>query len=83
MVFGNPISGLGLHLDPEEIHAGGYQMVARNGYIFGSRCAMCLHNMIDPLGHHAVTCKFRGDVVSRHNQLILQVSVLVLKLEVG
>ena len=35
----------------------------------GSRCAMCPHNMLDPLGHHVVTCKFGGDVVSRHNQL--------------
>ena len=35
----------------------------------GSRCAMCPHNMLDPLGHHTVTCKFGGDVVSRHNQL--------------
>ena len=34
-----------------------------------SRCAMCPHNMLDPLGHHAVTCKFCGAVVSRHNQL--------------
>ena len=24
--------------------------------------------MLDPLGHHAVTCKFGVDVVSRHNQ---------------
>ena len=23
----------------------------------------------DPLGHHAVTCKFGGDVVYRHNRL--------------
>ena len=30
---------------------------------------MCPHNIFDPLGHHAVTCKFGGDVVSRHNQL--------------
>ena len=30
---------------------------------------MCPHNIFDPLGHHTVTCKFGGDVVSRHNQL--------------
>ena len=35
----------------------------------GSRCAMCPHNMLNPLGHHAVTCKFGGNVVSRHNHL--------------
>ena len=33
-----------------------------------SRCAMFPHNMLDPIDHHAVTCKFGGDV-SRHNQL--------------
>ena len=25
--------------------------------------------MMDPLGHHALTCKHGGDVVSRHNRL--------------
>ena len=24
---------------------------------------------LDPLGHHALTCKYTGDVVSRHNRL--------------
>ena len=58
----------------------------------GSRYAMCQcpHNMLDPLGHHAVICKFGGDVVSQHNQLRdtfvqtcrLAGAGLVLKLEV-
>ena len=44
----------------------------------GSRCAMCPHNMLDPPGHHAVTCscKFGGDVVSRHNQTFVQTCCL-------
>ena len=30
-------------------------------------CAQVVH--IDHLGHHAVTCKYGGDVVSRHNRI--------------
>ena len=32
----------------------------------GFRCAICPHKILD---HHVVTCKFGGEVVSRHNQL--------------
>ena len=39
-------------------------MVARNGYIFWVQMCNGPHNMLDLLGHHAVTCKFGGDVVS-------------------
>ena len=35
----------------------------------GSRCPSCSTQLLDPLGHHALTCKYNGDVVSRHNQL--------------
>ena len=35
----------------------------------GSRCPSCSTQSLDPLGHHAVTCKYNGGVVSRHNQL--------------
>ena len=35
----------------------------------GSRCPSCSTQSLDPLGHHALTCKCYGDVVSRHNQL--------------
>ena len=41
-------------------------MVARYG---GSLCSLCLEVTLDPLGHHAVSCKQGGDAVTRHNQL--------------
>ena len=34
----------------------------------GSRCPHCGH-ALDPLGHHALTCKHGGDVVVHHNGL--------------
>ncbi|KAL5473662.1 hypothetical protein EMCRGX_G028172 [Ephydatia muelleri] len=33
------------------------------------RCPYCPDHQLDPLGHHAVTCKGGGDVVLRHNSL--------------
>ena len=35
----------------------------------GSHCALCPDKMLDPLGHHAATCKRGGDGVFRHNKL--------------
>ena len=35
----------------------------------GSQCALCPGSTLDHLGHHAVTCKYGGDVVSRHNRI--------------
>ena len=35
----------------------------------GSPCALCPDKMLDPLGHHATTCKRGGDVVFQHNKL--------------
>ena len=36
---------------------------------FGSCCPYCPNHRLDPLGHHALTCKHGGDVVLRHNSL--------------
>ena len=36
---------------------------------YGSCCPLCPNIALDPLGHHAVTCKRGGDVVSRYNKL--------------
>ena len=33
------------------------------------RCPYCPDHQVDPLGHHAVTCKGGGDVVLHHNSL--------------
>ena len=32
-------------------------------------CPLCTDVALDPLGHHAVTCRHGGDVVVRHNHL--------------
>ena len=32
-------------------------------------CPYCQDHQLDPLGHHAMTCKRGGDVVVRHNAL--------------
>ena len=63
-----PSPGLNLHLDKAEFQTAlkwwlGIDMFG------GSRCPSCSTQSLDPLGHHALTCKYNGDVVSRHNQL--------------
>ena len=35
----------------------------------GYQCGFCPAHSLDPLGHHALTCKCGGDVISRHNAL--------------
>ena len=35
----------------------------------GKKCPCCLTLSLDPLGHHALTCRHNGDVVSRHNRV--------------
>ena len=35
----------------------------------GSPCALCPGNTLDHLGHLAITCKYGGDVVTRHNMI--------------
>ena len=32
-------------------------------------CAFCPSHALDPLGHHALTCKSGGDLIVRHNAL--------------
>ena len=32
-------------------------------------CPLCPGKVLDPLGHHALTCTHGGDVVTRHNKL--------------
>ena len=59
-----PSPGLGLHLESNE-----YQMAIR--WWLGldtSGWSMCPDTALDPLGHHAVTCKHGRDVVIRHTR---------------
>ena len=63
-----PSEGLGLHLEPSEFQ------VAIKWWLnldtsSGAMCALCPGSVLDPLGHHTLTCKRGSDVVSRHNKL--------------
>ena len=63
-----PSQGLGLHLDPP-VHQIAIKWWLGLDTSQGSQCALCPGIALDPLGHHAITCKRVGDVVTRHNTL--------------
>ena len=63
-----PTMELGLHLAPSEF------CVANRWWLGvdisrGLSCPLCTDIALDPLGHHAATCRRGGDVVLRHNHL--------------
>ena len=63
-----PSVGLGLHLDPEECRTAlKWWLGIETAH--SSNCALCPHSALDPLGHHAATCKRGGDAFLRHNKL--------------
>ena len=65
-----PSPGLNLQLEPPEFQAA-IQWWLGVG-ISGSQGATCPHcpaHSLDPLDHHALTCKHGGDVFIRHNRL--------------
>ena len=62
-----PSEGLGLHLEPSEFQVAIKWWLGLDTSI-GAMCALCPGSVLDPLGHHALTCKRGGDV-SRHNKL--------------
>ncbi|KAL5515639.1 hypothetical protein EMCRGX_G000834 [Ephydatia muelleri] len=75
-----PSQGLGLHLDPP-VHQIAIKWWLGLDTSLGSQCALCPGIALDPLGHHAITCKRGGDVVTRHNTLrdaLAEISTLVL-----
>ncbi|KAL5476267.1 hypothetical protein EMCRGX_G026190 [Ephydatia muelleri] len=47
----------------------GSQMVVGLNTAGGSCCPFCPDTVLDPLGHHAVSCRHGGFVVTRHNLL--------------
>ena len=63
-----PSPGLKLHLDTAEFETALKWWLSINMF-GGSRCPSCSTQSLDPLGHHALTCRYNGNVVSRHNQL--------------
>ena len=63
-----PSIGLGLHLDPNELQIAVKWWLGLDTSR-GSSCGLCPDVALDPLGHHAATCRRGGDVVIRHNRL--------------
>eukprot|EP00731_Ephydatia_muelleri_P029936 Em0021g459a len=64
----NVEGGLNLHLEPNEFQVAIKWWLGMD-VSFGSCCPYCPNHRLDPLGHHALTCKHGGDVVLRHNSL--------------
>ena len=62
-----PSEGLGLHLDPPVFQIAVKWWLGLDTSE-GSQCTLC-PGVLDHLGHHAVTCKYGGDVVFRHNKI--------------
>ena len=63
-----PSPGLNLHLEPNEFQVAIKWWLGMD-VSFDSCCPYFPNHRLDPLGHHALTCKHRGDVVLRHNSL--------------
>eukprot|EP00731_Ephydatia_muelleri_P014080 Em0007g1390a len=66
--FCSPSTSQGLHLDPIEFRVAVKWWLGLDTSQ-GSQCAFCPAHSLDPLGHHALTCKCGGDAVLRHNAL--------------
>ena len=63
-----PSLGLNLHLDSAECQMALRWWLGQNT-AGGSSCPFCPDTVLDPLGHHAVSCRHGGFVVTRHNLL--------------
>ena len=63
-----PSVGIWLHLDPNELQIAVKWWLGLDTSR-GSSCALCPDVALDPLGHHAATCRRGGDVVICHNRL--------------
>ena len=83
-----PSEGLGLHFEPNQYNVA-LQWWLGLDTSYGSSFAFCPDSILDPLGHHASTCKRGGDTVHRHNLLrdvfadSCRLAHLPVKLEVG
>ena len=63
-----PSPGLCLSLDPNEHQMAIKWWLGLDTSLGSPPCALCPEHPLDPLGHHALTCKQGGDAVSRHNK---------------
>ena len=64
-----PSPGLGLSLYLNEHQMAIKWWLGLNTSPGSPPCALCPEHPLDPLSHHAITCKRGGDAVSRHNKL--------------
>jgi hypothetical protein len=64
-----PSPGLGLRLEPNEVQSLVKMRLGLPLSTTESTCAYCPDKVLDPLGHHALTCRRGPDVVHRHNRL--------------
>ncbi|KAL5502936.1 hypothetical protein EMCRGX_G009797 [Ephydatia muelleri] len=83
-----PSPVLNLHLDSAECQMALRWWLGLNT-AGGSCCPICPDTVLDPLGHHAVSCRHGGFVVTRHNLLrdilagFCRRAHLLVKIEVG
>ena len=63
-----PSVGLNMHLDSEECQVAIRWWLGLDTST-ASSCPFCPGAVLDPLGHHATSCRHGGDVVTRHNHL--------------
>ena len=63
-----PPRGLNLHMDPAEFHVAlkWWLGIDTSPHL---RCPHCPDHQLDPLGHHALTCRGGGDAILCHNSL--------------
>ena len=64
-----PSPGLGLRLDADEVQALVKLLLGLPLSAEGDTFPLCPEKTLDPLGHHALTCKRGPDVTFRHNYL--------------
>ena len=64
-----PSPGLSLSLDTNELQMAIKWWLGLDTLPGSPPCALCPEHPLDPLGHHALTCKQGGDAVSWHNKL--------------
>eukprot|EP00731_Ephydatia_muelleri_P036720 Em0311g4a len=57
------------HFDPSKFHTAISWWLGLETTRASSCCLLCPEIALDPLGHHALSCRRGGDVVLRHNQL--------------
>ena len=63
-----PSPGLNLHLESAEFQTAIKWWLGIDLFS-GEKCPCCLTLSLDPLGHHALTCRHNGAVVSRRNRV--------------